>query len=55
MPATLASAPPITMEEVLQVLERGRARYMTTDPATEQELDALEEHLGRRLPEGPGP
>lgn len=51
MPATLAHARPVTIEETLEVLERDRARHMTTDRATERELDALEEALGRPLPE----
>jgi hypothetical protein len=51
MLATLVPAPTVTIEEVLEVLERDRARHMTTDRATERDLAVLEEALGRRLPE----
>jgi hypothetical protein len=51
MLATAVPAPPVTIEEVLAVLERDRARHMMTDPATERDLDVLEEALGGRLPE----
>jgi len=53
MPATLAPARPMTttIEEALAALEKDRARHMTTDRASERDLDVLEEALGRRLPE----
>jgi len=36
---------------VLAALARDRPRHMTTEPASERELDMLEEALGHRLPE----
>ena len=39
------------IEAALGVLERDRSRHMTAEPASERELDLLEETLGRRLPE----
>jgi hypothetical protein len=41
----------VTIEEALAVLEENGLRHMTAQPATELELDRLEEALGRRLPE----
>jgi hypothetical protein len=41
----------VTLEAALQVLEKDLARHMTTDRPSELELDALEEALGRKLPE----
>lgn len=41
----------MTIEQALAALERDRPKHMTGAPATEMELDGLEEGLGRRLPE----
>lgn len=41
----------MTIEEALGVLEKDRERHMTAEPASERELDLVEEALGRRLPE----
>jgi hypothetical protein len=41
----------VTIEEVLEALAGDRPRHMTTEPASERELDVLEEALGHRLPE----
>lgn len=51
MPLSLAAAPPVTIEEALGVLEKDQALHMTTDAASERDLDVLEEALGCRLPE----
>ena len=42
----------VTIEEVLDALARDRPRHMTTELASERDLDVLEEGLGQRLPEG---
>jgi SMI1-KNR4 cell-wall len=39
----------VTIEKVLAVLEKDRHRHMTAEPASERELDLVEEILGRRL------
>jgi len=41
----------VRIEEALAVLEEDGLRHMIAEPATELELDRLEEALGRRLPE----
>jgi hypothetical protein len=41
----------VTIEEALTALERDQPRHMTAEPATDLELDGVEEALGRRLPE----
>jgi len=41
----------VTIEQTLALLEADAPRHMTAEPATELELDGLEEALGRRLPE----
>jgi SMI1-KNR4 cell-wall len=41
----------VTIEEALHVLEGDRSQHMTAQPATELELDHLEEALGQKLPE----
>lgn len=48
---TLVSTPTVTIEAAVDVLEKDLARHMTTDRPSELELDALEEALGRKLPE----
>ena len=48
---TLVSTSTVTIEAAVQVLEKDLARHMTTDRPSELELDALEEALGRKLPE----
>jgi hypothetical protein len=40
----------VTIEGALGVLERDRQRHMTGEPASERELEMLEETLGRKLP-----
>ena len=47
----LVPTPTVTIETALQVLEKDLARHMTTDRPSELELDALEEALGRKLPD----
>jgi SMI1-KNR4 cell-wall len=42
---------PVTIANVLAVLERDRDRHMTAQPASEREMDLLEETLGQRFPE----
>lgn len=51
MAATLGPPPAVTIEAAVQVLEKDLARHMTTDRPSELELDALEEALGRKLPD----
>jgi hypothetical protein len=51
MLATPLEVSRVTIEEVLGALARDRPRHMTTEPASERELDVLEEALGQRLPE----
>ena len=41
----------VTIDEVLAALAGDRPRHMTTEPASERELDVLEEALGQRLPD----
>ena len=41
----------MTIEAALQALEKDLARHTTTDRPSELELDALEEALGRKLPD----
>ena len=41
----------MTIEAAVQVLEKDMARHTTTDRPSELELDALEEALGRKLPD----
>ena len=41
----------MTIKAALGVLERDHHRHMTAEPASERELDLLEETLGRRLPD----
>lgn len=41
----------MTIEEVLGAMALDRPRHMTTDPASERDLDVLEEALGQKLPE----
>jgi hypothetical protein len=41
----------VTIEKALAVLEKDRHRHMTAEPASERELDLVEETLGRRLPD----
>jgi len=40
----------VTIEEVVAVVAKGRQQHMFTEPASELELDRLEEALGRKLP-----
>ena len=47
----LVPTPTVTIEAAVQILEKDLARHMTTDRPSELELDALEEALGRKLPE----
>jgi hypothetical protein len=51
MPVSRLEVPRATMEGVFSALARDRSRHMTTDPATERDLDVLEEAPGQRLPE----
>jgi hypothetical protein len=48
---TLVPPSTVTIEAALQALEQDLARHTTTDRPSELELDALEEALGRKLPE----
>jgi hypothetical protein len=48
---TLVPTPTVTIEAAIQVLEKDLPRHMTTDRPSELELDALEEALGRKLPD----
>lgn len=41
----------MTIEEARKVLQRDQQHHMTAEPASEQELDLMEEALGQRLPE----
>jgi len=43
-------ATPMTIAEVLELIERDQPRHMTAEPASEPELDRLEAALGVRLP-----
>ena len=41
---------PMTLAEILDLIAQDCGRHMTTEPASELELDSLEESLGSRLP-----
>jgi hypothetical protein len=51
MAAVLVPAPRVTIEAALQALEKDLDRHTTADRPSELELDALEEALGRKLPD----
>jgi SMI1 / KNR4 family (SUKH-1) len=46
----VGEANPMTIAEVLDIIERDQPRHMTAEPASEPELDRLEAALGVRLP-----
>ena len=51
MKAAAMEVPSVTIEEVLGTMARDRPQHMTTDPASQSDLDVLEEALGQRLPD----